>query len=520
MTNPPIDLQPYSRRCWWLPSISTIIWLAFFLALMLSPARVKLVGSDADPCLHWQQGNWMLQHRAVLHTEVFSHTRAGAPLVDMEWLSEIVTALSGDLFGWSGVALVTAAVCATCMWLLHRQLLAEGNELLLSTALTLLAAGICATHWLARPHMATHLLVLVFAWQLRWFERGRTTARKLLVLLPLLMALWANLHGAFIFGFALIGIHFAGTVASWAGATAEQRPVLRQRATVLGILGLACVLASLLNPNGWNLLVQVIRYIFNPLLRDFAQEFRPVSIRDQSMLPFMIEAALALLMLWIVRPRLSMTDALLLTVWLGLSLRMARNAPLFALITTPILAEHWNAYLRTASPSQFIRRYRSISANLSSIDQLAGARGLPVLVMVAMILVLAKPQLFGGRPLLRTELPADRFPDGAVEFLRQCPNAVHGEMFNDYMWGGYFILVMPERKVFIHPDLGVYGEELVKEFIHVNNVQPDWEDILKKYRVGWTILPVRHPLNHVLEMNPHWTPVFSNGQALVFSRTS
>jgi len=63
-------------------------------------------------------------------------------------LSEIVTALAGNLLGWGGIVLVASVVCATLVWLLHRQLLAEGNELLLSTLLTLLAAAVCATHWL------------------------------------------------------------------------------------------------------------------------------------------------------------------------------------------------------------------------------------------------------------------------------------------------------------------------------------------------------------------------------------
>jgi len=40
---------------------------------------------------------------------------------------------------------------------------------------------------------------------------------------------------------------------------------------------------------------------------------------------------------------------------------------------------------------------------------MAGARGLPALAVVAMILVLAKPRLFGGQPLLSTELPANQF---------------------------------------------------------------------------------------------------------------
>jgi len=519
MTNPTVNERSSPRRRPWLPSISAILWLAFFLALMLTPARVKLVGSDADPCWHWQEGNWMLQHHAMLHTEIFSYTRNGAPQIGIEWLSEIVTALAGDLFGWSGIALVAAVICATCVGLLHQQLLAEGDELLLSTVLALLAAGVCATHWLARPHLATHLLVLVFAWQLRWFDRGRITARKLLILLPLLMVLWANFHGGFVFGFALVGIHFTGAVTSWIFATSQQRPALRHRVIVLGVLGMACVLASLVNPNGWNLHLRVIHYIHSPWLINFAPEFLPLSFHDQTMLPFMIEAVLLLLMLVIVRPRLSATDALLLIAWLVLSLRMVRNAPLFALITTPILAEHWNAYLRAASPSRLIQRYRSISANLTSINQRAGARGLPVLAVAVIILVLAKPELVGGRSLLRTDLPVDRFPVGAVKFLRQSPNAVHGEMFNEYVWGGYFILVMPERKVFVHPDIGIYGEDFVKEFNQVNYVQPNWEDVLQKYHVGWTILPREHPLNQALAQRIGWTQVYTDSVATIYGKS-
>ena len=124
----------------------------------------------------------------------------------------------------------------------------------------------CATHWLPRPHLATQLLVLIFAWQLRWFERGRTTACRLLILLPPLTALWANLHGAFVVAFVLIGVHWFGTVVNWVCATADQRPAVRRRVTVLTALDIACFLASLLNPNGWHLPVQIFRYMKSPLL--------------------------------------------------------------------------------------------------------------------------------------------------------------------------------------------------------------------------------------------------------------
>jgi len=507
-----------SRRCWWLPSVSTILWLIIFLTSNLSAIRVATIASDSDPCWHWQEGNWMLQHHAVPRTELFSHTRGGSPFVDLWWLSEVVTALAGNFLGWGGIILVAMFVCATIVWLLHRQLLAEGNELLLSTVLALLAAAVCATHWLARPHLATQLLVVVFAWQLRWFQRGRTTTCRLLILLPLLTALWANLHGAFVIAFALIGIHWVGTVASWVGATADEKPAVRHRVMVLTALGAACLLATLLNPNGWRLPLRVVSYMSSPLLMGLAQEYLPPNFRDPTMLPFLLVCVLTLLMLVIVRPRLNATDALLLLAWFLLSLRMVRNCPLFALVATPILAEHWNAYLRAAPPSWLIRRYRTISATMTSVNQMAGARGLPLLATIAMILVLAKPQIVGGRPLLTTELPANRFPVGAVEFLRRSPDAVRGEMFNEYSWGGYFILAMPERKVFIHPNLDVYGEELVRDFLKVNDADSGWDDILKKYHVGWTILPPDHRLSRVLAQRTDWKLVYSDSVASIYGR--
>jgi hypothetical protein len=197
---------------------------------------------------------------------------------------------------------------------------------------------------------------------------------------------------------------------------------------------------------------------------------------------------------------------------------MVRNAPLFALIAAPILAEHWTTYLRGAPPSRVTRCYRNISANLTSVNQMAGACGLPALAVAAMILVVAKPQLVGGQPLLRTELPADRFPIGAVEFLRQSPHAVSGEMFNEYTWGGYLILAMPERKVFIHPNLDVYGAELLRDFLQVHGAQPGWEVVLKKYHVGWTILPREHQLNRVLAQRADWRLVYSDSVTSIYGK--
>ena len=90
-----ITLGGYSRRVyyrWWLPTISLSLWLVFFLSVSLSDWRLVLISADGDPCLHRRIGNWMIEHRAVIHRDQFSHTRFEAPLISKEWLSEIAFA--------------------------------------------------------------------------------------------------------------------------------------------------------------------------------------------------------------------------------------------------------------------------------------------------------------------------------------------------------------------------------------------------------------------------------------------
>jgi len=107
-----------------------------------------------------------------------------------------------------------------------------------------------------------------------------------------------------------------------------------------------------------------------------------------------------------------------------------------------------------------------------------------------------------------------------VDYLRTHPETVHGEMFNEDGWGGYLVLYLPEHKVFIDGRNDFYDGALLHEFTDVSHLTPAWEHVLGKYHVGWTILPVQHPLNRILEKQADWQLVLSNRQALVFSHTS
>ncbi len=456
-----------TRRWWGRPSLSVVVWLVFFLALTCSSQRIKLISADGDPCWHWRQGNWMLEHRSVLRADEFSHTRFGAPLVEMWWLSEIAFALAGNALGWFGAVALSAALIATTLWWLHRQLLREGGNAVVATGLTLLAASVCATHWLARPHLMTHLLTVVFAGMLR---DELSTGKLFAALVPLTM-LWANLHGAFVTAFVLIAIHAIG---NW---------------RLAGLLA-ACLLASLLNPNGWHLHEHVTGYLRSDALVNFVQEYAAPSFRKH------IGLALLLVMLAltvaIVRPKWTATEMLLISVFGFLALRNARNAPAFALIAVPILAK--------PIASRWHRTF-------------AGREGGGAWVAVTVVVALAV-----GPKWLPTEIPADKYPVDAVRYVRQHPEAVCGEIFNDVTWGGYLVLALPQHKVFVDGRVDFYGEKLINEFNIVDEIRPGWEAVLAKYNVGWTILPRAHRLNQILA--PSWQAAYTDAVATVLCRRS
>ncbi|MGH6631568.1 MAG: hypothetical protein ACREB3_17705, partial [Burkholderiales bacterium] len=323
--------QPISRAVrWLLPSLGQWLWLVLLLILLAEPWRTTLVASDGDACMHWRVGDWMLQHKQIIRIDVFSHTRYGQPVISKDWLSEIIFAGAGRVAGLYGIAVVAALVIATTFALLHRQLLREGNELLVSTILTLLAAWAASTHWLARPHVFSFLLALLWNGALRSFDRdGRT--KKLAVTLGVLMLLWVNLHGAFLAGLFILGAYWLGAVIEFTRVTDQQAIVAaRQRIGALTAVGLLCGLVSLLNPSGFKLHLHTLQFLQSEYLTGWLNEYTSPNFQSAGHRGFLIWLAIIFFTLVWRRPRVSASAAVLLLSWTYFALYAVRNIPLMA----------------------------------------------------------------------------------------------------------------------------------------------------------------------------------------------
>src|SRR2546430_4006849 len=86
-----------------------------FAVLIFGVAIFKLnQGFLADPDTYWHiaTGRWVLAERSFPWHDIFSHTAAGQPWVNMEWLAQIILASTYDWFGWRGLIVLGGLVVA------------------------------------------------------------------------------------------------------------------------------------------------------------------------------------------------------------------------------------------------------------------------------------------------------------------------------------------------------------------------------------------------------------------------
>src|SRR5438874_314041 len=197
---------------------------------------------DSDSLWQIKIGQSILDHGAMPYTDVYSFTRFGEPWISSSWLSQVLLATVHGAFDWAGPVILTSlaigVTVAIFIYLLDPYL--DPARSILLVTLALLMSG---THFLARPHMLALPVMLAFVGGLMAAADHRSHPSW--PLLPL-MVLWANLHGGFVLGLALIGP--VGLEAIWC-CERKDRGTLAARWALFGV---AAVVACGCTPSGWN----------------------------------------------------------------------------------------------------------------------------------------------------------------------------------------------------------------------------------------------------------------------------
>jgi hypothetical protein len=444
-------------------------------------AFVPAVLYDGDTWSHVATGEWIMAHGAVPRTDPFSYSMPGAPWTAHEWLSEILLDLAFRAGGWSGVALVTAFAVSSAALILGVRLARDlaGTTLF---AVLLLGVHLWAPTLLARPHILA--LPLMALW-----TAGLLAARDRKASPPLALALvmipWANMHGGFIFGVALIA-PFA------AEAFVEARPDARfDVARGWMLFAGAAVAAALVNPYGVEALVFPFRLLGVKHLGQIG-EWRA---QDFSVLGPMENALIILLGFALLRPMKAPPIRVALVVLLiAMALAHVRHTLLLGLVAPMLLARPIAEAIGARLPEDVRPTARTA-----------------VTVFLACALVLAA--LRAAIPIVRTD-----GPNAPVSAVAAVPAELRSEpVLNDYSFGGY--LIFAHVRPFIDARAELYRDPMLALYDKLANGDPATiEATLARYGVAWTIFAPDDRIVAFLDHETGWRRLYADATAVVHVR--
>lgn len=476
------------RARWLLPSPADAACVLFlFLASVVRGWQA--INTDGDLGRHLRVGETILERGGLFYTDLFSWTMAGKPFVPYEWLSEVIYALAHRAAGIPGAIALTALVVAGAYLMLALLLRRLGVDPLLAFLVTVAAGLVGAFHWLARPHVFTLLGTVALLWILE-APGERATRRPALGAVPtfLLFALWANLHGGFLFGLVLVGMYLAGDVIG------ERASLPRHAVVFVAALAGACV-----NPVGPALLGHVTGYLGKSFLVDMTLEYRSPDFHGWIGRAFLAVLIAAVAGLALSRRRMSWPHLVVFLGCTAFALHSVRNGPLWALAALPLVAMHLDAEWR-ALPAALLTRFR---AAFESAERESGTGVWAGAAAAGLVLLALSGGGIGGVQLLERGFDPRVFPVEAVERLRR--EGFQGRMFNELSWGGYVLYAWPEQKVFIDGQTDFYGEALAGDYVRLRATASGWDALLTELEIDLVILPSEAPLAHGLHGDSGWT---------------
>lgn len=414
--------------------------LALAAAVGAAVALVSAFSPAGDPDSFWHiaiGGRFLREGTSLVDT--YSWTAAGTPLQVDEWFGSVLYAMAYEAAGWKGIVLLRALAGGSVIALTSFAALGErAGRPLVAIVAALPAILLVRVVWTERPQLLALAFFALFVVLLRAALRG--DARALWACVPLLLV-WANLHGSYPLGLALVV-----PVALW----------LRRRDSIAAAA--LCVLATLVTPAGLATLTTPSGHFLAP--PRYIQEWSVLDLLTPhgTVYALTLAAVLAVAFLGRASPR----EAFLLLPAAFISLFAARHATFLAVAAAPFLAAHGPVAVRGLAEIVGLRLpvlSPALTPRIVSVVSLAIAA---LSVAASVIAAPAQPDLRG-------------YPVAALPALRAGPG-----LFNEYDWGGFLIWHAPATKVFVDSRLIPYVPGVIDDFTTIVEAHPGWRETIAR----------------------------------------
>ncbi|MEW6570589.1 MAG: hypothetical protein AB1390_05385 [Nitrospirota bacterium] len=527
--------------------------LAFFLVFAVFNAKIW----DPDFWWHLKTGEYIYQTKSLPEKDPFAFTSLPKDPINPEskrikfiltqyWVAQVLFYAVYKVFNFQGIIYMRAAILTLLMLLLYAGIRRERVGFLTSFLLLAPAVLIFYNFTGERPQLFSFLFSFLTVYLLEGYrkatlerdntsmgrkEQGISVLRseiRYILPIPVLMILWANMHGGFILGIAIIaGYMCAENVKYFLKKTGPALPLRSLKYLI--VFGFLSIFSSLINPNGYNVIPLLIEINKSLYMKTIVEAKSPLVFLQfgyytQELFTFLFLLIFTFLLFLINVKKLDITDIMLFVAFAAMSLSAARVIPFFTPISILMIARYGGKTLGSLSQKQwFVFLDKMIKKPFSGKKSSRWNILVPVLLSIFIVIVLNNNNFF------HEGVRKGRYPDGAVRFLKE--NKISGNMFNPYLWGGYLIWALyPDYKVFID------GRGLIEEIYFQSNKileassfsfagMPEWKAILDAYDINFIVtFSVADftgklvPLIPALYNDPAWYLIYMDDNSVIFIR--
>jgi len=473
-------------------------FLLLFLGLFLMTLRPVV---DPDFWWHLRTGQLIVQTHAIPHADPFSFTNTGRPWVAHEWLSELLIYGLYRLGSYGLLVFVFSLVISGAFLLAYLRC-PSGSRPYIAGFTLLLGAIATAPTWGVRPQMISLFMTSLF---LVLLDRYRTEGKlKFILLLPLIMLAWVNLHAGYFLGLVIMALYITGglieiLLVEFHFKENPDAPALKSILVLTAVLA-ASVLASFVNPNGLHILLYPFQTLTSQAMQQFIQEWFSPDFHQMEWQP-LAWFLLALIGVGLLAKKPVSPTKILLTLFFGyIALRSMRHVPIFVIVAIPILAEQIDSLVRVRLDEKAPHRL------LNWITPF-------LLASIVLGIGIRFVQVVQGQP--GSESAA--FPKIAVDWIQE--NLPEGSIFNTYGWGGYLIWrLYPQYPVYIDGRADVYGDKFLYAYTDVYRARPGWEQALDAQVVHLVLVEPGSGLAGALRQSPGWENIYEDRISVIFGR--
>lgn len=484
---------------------SSRVLLAAGAIILLGVIAVIYAYPLKDNDLWWQMeiGQYLIEHKTLKPDHsIYSWTVADPNWVYNTWLAQ--TALY-TLYLLGGVTALHAAVylvVLSALALFVFYLRASGQSLSFFHLIMLLMF-IIGWHFNSDLRPETFSFIMLNAVVFIYFY-SLDKQKDVFLLYPVLMLLWVNSHGVFIFGILFIALAFAGELIN---TMLKQPNISIMSLKRLAVFFFAACLALFITPYGWKWLGGIVESFtdagFMKQAADIAA-YKSVFVFAHPVKYALLAAVCVFVVLMLLEIRRSKkVDFAFLglnAAFIYFSFIYARSAYLYFPVWLYSVA-------RLVKSLNFEPAIKKKAALLGVV--------FAALCIFSVGYILATPRHYKHLGFGVSEY----MPEDVTDFLLK--NKVHGKMFNTYEIGGYLLWRLhPAYKVFIDPRHGPYTKYLMDDYRRFE-LGYNFYAFIEKYPFDFAVVHITwNDLLKNFYFSPGWRLLYFDQSAAVFVKNT